>query len=690
MARRARSPLLHSAWEAKLRLVLQLAVFFAALLVPITLLIDRVYDQLSQESLYLFRTQADEAARRINMEAQEVLGRENSRPFEDYSYYRVQSDPLLPNAELQLSPLAGLPPQTSVAGIIGFFQIDPHGRFSTPVLPVVNVAEIQAASPMQLANVAARQQVKERVEAILYRSALQTNTSEPKESLEQALSANTNARENAVDLRSERFGRLSSLISREKVGKSFASRQEIIQLAEPELVQQKFASNSTSWKSDEQSRQVKQPAVAQGDRSQAVQSRRGAGSMTAAAADRDLITTFQGSVDPLQLATLPSGEFVFYRRVWRENQRFIQGFLVNSETLLRSLIGKTFYGTPVSEVSEMFVEIGRRPVVRFELEEKGVSKYRSLEYAPAWTVPKDRGQYTFTAPLEFPLDAVALRFEARRVPVPAGRVVVTLLAVALFAVMLAGTYGIYRVGARQIDIAKERSDFVSAVSHELRTPLTSIRMYSEMLRSGFVADPGKLKEYYDFIFSESERLSRLISNVLQLSRFANHSSKLELEALKVSEAFQLIRSKVESQVQAAGFRAVFFEPTLENSDLKILADEDALVQMFINLTENALKFSANAEPKEVQYVVRHLPAQLHSIGLCVRDFGPGIEPDKMKKIFQPFYRAEDALTRKTSGTGIGLALVKELAGQLDGVADVANRNPGAEFSIWFREEKRGI
>ena len=128
----------------------------------------------------------------------------------------------------------------------------------------------------------------------------------------------------------------------------------------------------------------------------------------------------------------------------------------------------------------------------------------------------------YSATLEAPLDTVELAFRVGSVPRSGGAVVVDALALTLVLVLLVGHYGLYRLGLQQIDLAVQRSDFVSAVSHELKTPLTAIRMYGEMLRAGWVQDETRRQAYYDFIFFESERLSRLIANVLQWARLTNH------------------------------------------------------------------------------------------------------------------------------------------------------------------------
>jgi len=250
-------------------------------------------------------------------------------------------------------------------------------------------------------------------------------------------------------------------------------------------------------------------------------------------------------------------------------------------------------------------------------------------------------------------------------------------------VLLASHYGVYRLGLQQIELATQRSDFVSAVSHELKTPLTAIRMYGEMLRAGWVQDEGRRQAYYDFIFFESERLSRLIANVLQLAHLTNHDAPLTLKEYTLRQLLDVVRSKVSTQAEAAGFELRFVEegaaPDLVAAS--VLADEDAFVQIVINLVDNALKFSANAEPKRIDVGLRLHPSPPRQAVLFVRDYGPGVARDQIQRIFQLFYRAEDELTRQTKGTGIGLALVKALAVQMHAQVHLHNHHPGAEFQL---------
>ena len=259
---------------------------------------------------------------------------------------------------------------------------------------------------------------------------------------------------------------------------------------------------------------------------------------------------------------------------------------------------------------------------------------------------------------------------------PLDRLGILLGTVILLAVLCGGFFVLYRLGTKQIELARQQQDFVSAVSHELKTPLTSIRMYGEMLREGWATEE-KRKTYYDYIHDESERLSRLIGNVLQLSRLTHNDLRLDLKPVSVSELIDGIRSKISSQIERAGFKL--------NLDCEVEAvisvDVDSFSQIIINLVDNAIKFSAAAQRRVIHISCRDQFGG--EIQFAVRDYGPGIARDQMKKIFKLFYRAENELTRETIGTGIGLALVNQLAQAMDASVDVVNKRPGAEFRIVF-------
>jgi signal transduction histidine kinase len=278
-----------------------------------------------------------------------------------------------------------------------------------------------------------------------------------------------------------------------------------------------------------------------------------------------------------------------------------------------------------------------------------------------------------------PFSDLELIFSLARLPVGTGSQIIIWAALILGLVLVGGFLLLYRLGAGAIALGQQQQDFVSAVSHELKTPLTSIRMYGEMLREGW-ADEGRKKSYYDFIFNESERLSRLINNVLHLARMTRNEQKPSLEEINFDTLLKDLRPKLESQLENAGFKLELdcTEPAMA---AMLRVDSDWLTQILINLVDNAIKFSGNAEDKVVQITIRVL--QDKSMQLSVRDFGPGVARDQMKKIFKLFYRSENELTRETVGTGIGLALVHQLVTGMGGEVDVVNCEPGVEFRLRF-------
>jgi signal transduction histidine kinase len=329
-----------------------------------------------------------------------------------------------------------------------------------------------------------------------------------------------------------------------------------------------------------------------------------------------------------------------------------------------------YRGSSVADSSGLVVFRGGRPVAGFT----GADARFDAESAPDALV-------LHRARLSPPFGELELGFLVDDL-VPARGPGASLLAwtsVVLAAVLVAGFLLMYRFAAGQIRLTRQQQDFVSAVSHELKTPLTSIRMYGEMLKAGWV-DEGKRATYYDYIHGESERLSRLIENVLQLARLTRSTQRFDLKHVGVSELLDVVRSKAATQVERAGF---MLDVRNDAGDAAITVDADSFTQIAINLVDNALKFAAAAERRVVVIACRR--DNNGTILFTIRDFGPGIAKGQMRKIFELFYRPSDGLTRETAGTGIGLALVKQLATAMGGRVDVRNCEPGAEFRLSFPE-----
>jgi signal transduction histidine kinase len=367
---------------------------------------------------------------------------------------------------------------------------------------------------------------------------------------------------------------------------------------------------------------------------------------------------------------LDSGHFVLFRKVWRGGERYIQGLLIDQQAFTRGVIERPFMETALSGISRLIVAHGEDVI-------------HTVSGCDANDCPGDGtgmdGSLVFRKRLSAPLDGLELIFSVERLPPGPGARVLAWVTLVLALVFLSGFYTLYRLGLGQIRLARQQQDFVSAVSHELKTPLTSIRMYGEMLKEGWV-DEEKKHSYYEFIHDESERLTRLISNVLQLANITRNDPQFELKPVAVAELMSNMESKIASQAERAGF-SLGFKRDNESAQARVMIDQDCFAQIVINLVDNAIKFSSDSDNRAIE-IASKVTAD-GQVRFSVRDFGPGIPKSQMKKIFQLFYRPESELTRETVGTGIGLAIVHQLTLAMNGRVDVVNRDVGAEFTVSF-------
>lgn len=382
------------------------------------------------------------------------------------------------------------------------------------------------------------------------------------------------------------------------------------------------------------------------------------------------ITTFESEIDPFEFRLLNSGHVVLFRNVWRDGNRYVQGMLVDSQLFLNQTVGEQFRDTSLANMSNLIIAFQDDVIHTFD--GRLNSSYRD--------VARELGSsLLYRNRLTAPLQDLELIYSIQRLPPGAGGTLLGWVTLVLSVVFAGGFFTLYKLGVSQINLARQQQDFVSAVSHELKTPLTSIRMYGEMLREGWV-DDDKRQTYYEYIHDESERLSRLISNVLQLASITRNDPQFDCKPVLVGELMSNIESKIAGQVKRAGFTLEFSrDDSVDNATIHI--DEDCFAQIVINLVDNAIKFARNAENKTVE--VRSKRAAGNRVVFSVRDFGPGVPKQQMKKIFQLFYRPESELTRETVGTGIGLAIVQQLTSAMDGSVDMVNVAPGAEFRLSF-------
>jgi signal transduction histidine kinase len=198
-----------------------------------------------------------------------------------------------------------------------------------------------------------------------------------------------------------------------------------------------------------------------------------------------------------------------------------------------------------------------------------------------------------------------------------------------------------------------KDDFLSTVTHELRTPITSIRAFSEILYDNPDLETEDRQHYLSIVIKETERLTRLISQVLDLERYESGRQKLTLTKVSVDI---LIGESLEALDQLIKEKNIQIQINNRLDNQVIFCDEDKMIQVFLNLFSNALKF---IEPN-IGKVIVHAFQSNGFVTFQVEDNGKGIPAEQQEMIFEKFFQAKNQLMRKPKGTGLGLAICKKI------------------------------
>ncbi len=246
----------------------------------------------------------------------------------------------------------------------------------------------------------------------------------------------------------------------------------------------------------------------------------------------------------------------------------------------------------------------------------------------------------------------------------AGGCLLALLVCSLFA----GGALLVRDVRRQRREALLKTDFVSNVSHELKTPLTAIRLWTELMSAGRLKEPDGMKNACGIILSETERLSRLVGNLLDFGRLERKKRRYDIQPVQLRQA-------AAAAVSAAGSPENV--KLADGPEVAAAADPDAVRQILVNLLDNAAKYAPGAETE-----ISAGAAENGRVFLRVADAGQGIPEECMEKIFERFYRVDDSVTAGTGGSGLGLAIARSLARGMHGdLTARKSRFGGAEFTL---------
>ncbi|MDA7089149.1 sensor histidine kinase [Pseudomonas sp. SA3-5] len=229
--------------------------------------------------------------------------------------------------------------------------------------------------------------------------------------------------------------------------------------------------------------------------------------------------------------------------------------------------------------------------------------------------------------------------------------------------------------ARLQELDRLKDDFISTVTHELRTPLTSIRAFSEILNDNPELDPAQRARFVGIIVKESERLTRMINQVLDLAKLESGRAEWHTSALDLKEVIEDAQATTSQLLQEQGVALCLELPA---QIPPVLADRDRLLQVLLNLIANAVKF-CDREAGRIGIAVQVLPEALQ---VDVRDNGCGIDPADQQTIFEKFRQAGDNLTEKPQGTGLGLPISRQIIEHFGGRLWVNSaRGQGATFSF---------
>jgi signal transduction histidine kinase len=335
-------------------------------------------------------------------------------------------------------------------------------------------------------------------------------------------------------------------------------------------------------------------------------------------------------------------------------------------------------GAEVERIALLARVVGELPVAELESGRIVLADARG-DAIFAWGArePEQGEKPVATLALEHPLEF--LRLEAFASPAEIDRffggavrlnLVAGLGAVLLAMIGLAAYF--FRESTRELREASQRVNFVTRVSHELKTPLTNVRLYAELLEQELEDEDETAKKRLAVIVAESQRLTRLIHNILTFSKHESGTLELARAPVQVEEVIDQVLEQFAPALNSKQI-AVTFERA---KTPPVLGDRDAIGQILANLISNVEKYASAGGALIISTTVEN-----GRTVVSVADRGPGVPRAHRVRIFEPFYRVSDRLSDGVAGTGIGLTIARELARRHGGDLILADGDRGACFKL---------
>ena len=227
---------------------------------------------------------------------------------------------------------------------------------------------------------------------------------------------------------------------------------------------------------------------------------------------------------------------------------------------------------------------------------------------------------------------------------------------------------------------KMRTGFIANVSHELRTPLSSILASVETIKNSAKQDKKAQLKFLDSMENQAWRMTRLVEDLLTLSKFESDDKELNFEKINVD---LILRGVIESLSKKAKLKKIKFKTIKKHKKLLINADQDSIIQVFTNLIDNSINYSK----ENTLITITFDKSKIHDksfLKICVADEGDGIEKKHLNRITQRFYRVDKDRSRQQGGTGLGLAIVKHIIQRHQGELKIKSQiGKGSTFSSFF-------
>jgi len=640
------------------RLQLLILIFSLALCIPLAYFVLKTYRGLEQEEAATLRYFAETLFDEMEGALAVVVQIEEGRAIDEFNYQIFPSARQRGGGEPELSPLSRLPRENY---ILGYFQNNPDGSFQTPLVEsgrqippgrVDPVAELKKANEIfNRKRVAATDRIKPRPAEIVAEKEVKQKAGLADKYLDLSRSQRSKAYLGQKEKRLEKI--------------TVSQAANIAKQEQPKLMTSARMAGEAEYRKDDLPVTEDQvPGKAPASKKRLFResySEETAGAMEVApGADADEAAGFQVEVAPLQAVFLSDAKIFIFRRIMINNRIYRQGFVLRVNAFLGYLAHTYFLTQPMAQFTGLRLSV--------------VDQGREAEVVVAGAVSKNPG-FILNRGFPSPFSFLKATLTCDQIPRAAGRRTLTIMLIVLSVIVLMGLFAIYQSARAIVDLSERRSQFVSSVTHELKTPLTNIRMYVEMLEQGIAKNPEREQEYFRILDSEGARLSRLINNVLELSKLEKKQRHIDLQPGTFEDVITEVQALMAEKLKQEGFTF-----KVEPGRIRPFKyDREVMIQVLINLIENSMKFGKSGPRRKIR--IQTLQEE-DGVKIMVADTGPGIPRHALKKIFNDFYRVENSLTRTTRGTGIGLALVKKFVNLMGGTVAAANNDgPGCTITI---------